>query len=99
MKPVPQELLQVVVPHTKKPWRIPVLKLEVADKEVSAAGKVNAASIVTIVSAAATITTEEVTLAQALVEIKTSKPNVKGIVLPEPSESITTTTTISSKKS
>nr|GEV47296.1 hypothetical protein [Tanacetum cinerariifolium] len=49
---------------------------EVADKEVSAAGKVNAASIVTIVSAAATITTKEVTLAQALVEIKTSKPNL-----------------------
>ncbi|GKC28780.1 hypothetical protein Tco_1036074, partial [Tanacetum coccineum] len=44
------------------------------------------------------VTTEEITLAQALVEIKTSKPKVKGIVLQEPGES-TTTTTISSKQS
>nr|GEZ47006.1 hypothetical protein [Tanacetum cinerariifolium] len=66
--------------------------------EVSAAGKVNTASIATTVSAAATITTKEITLAQALVEIKTSKPKAKGIVLQEPSESITTTTIISSKK-
>nr|GEW31895.1 hypothetical protein [Tanacetum cinerariifolium] len=34
--------------------------------QVSVAGKVNAASIATTVSAAATITTEEITLAQAL---------------------------------
>ncbi|GJW66788.1 hypothetical protein Tco_0121212 [Tanacetum coccineum] len=47
--------------------------------------------------AAATITTEEITLAQALVEIKTSKPKVRVIVFQEPSES--TTTTISLKKS
>nr|GFB73256.1 hypothetical protein [Tanacetum cinerariifolium] len=73
---------------------------EVADKEVSAAGEVNADSIATTVSAAATITTEEITLAQALVEIKTSKPKAKGIVLQELSESTTTTTkTISSKQS
>nr|GEX54014.1 hypothetical protein [Tanacetum cinerariifolium] len=39
---------------------------EVADKEVSAAGEVNVASITTSVSAAATITTEEITLAQDL---------------------------------
>ncbi|GJV01644.1 ribonuclease H-like domain-containing protein [Tanacetum coccineum] len=49
------------------------------------------------VSAAATITTKEITLAQVLVEIKTSKPKVRGIVFQEPSES--TTTTISSKPS
>nr|GEU83562.1 putative ribonuclease H-like domain-containing protein [Tanacetum cinerariifolium] len=68
--------------------------------EVSAAGEVNAASITTTVSADVTITTDEITLAQALVEIKTSKPKTKGIVLQEPSESITTTTIIiSSKKS
>nr|GEV77485.1 hypothetical protein [Tanacetum cinerariifolium] len=37
-------------------------------------------------------TTEEIALAQALVKIKTTKPKAKGIVLQEPSESITTTT-------
>nr|GEU66762.1 putative ribonuclease H-like domain-containing protein [Tanacetum cinerariifolium] len=72
---------------------------EVADKEVSAAGEVNAVSIATTVSTAATITTNEITLAQTLVEIKTTKSKAKIIVLQEPSESITTTTIISSKKS
>nr|GEZ04688.1 receptor-like serine/threonine-protein kinase SD1-8 [Tanacetum cinerariifolium] len=38
----------------------------------------------------ATITTKKITLTQALEALKTSKPNVKGIVLQEPSESITT---------
>nr|GEX11552.1 hypothetical protein [Tanacetum cinerariifolium] len=52
-----------------------------ANKEVSAAGEVNAASIATTDSAVATITTDEITLAQELVEIKTSKPKAKGIVL------------------
>ncbi|GJW24626.1 hypothetical protein Tco_0038437 [Tanacetum coccineum] len=44
-----------------------------------------------------TITTEEITLAQALEALKTSKPKVKGIVFQEPSKS--TTTTISSQQS
>nr|GEV27945.1 hypothetical protein [Tanacetum cinerariifolium] len=44
-----------------------------------------------------TITTEEITLAQALKALKTSKPKVKGIVFQEPSKS--TTTTISSQQS
>nr|GEW24887.1 hypothetical protein [Tanacetum cinerariifolium] len=57
---------------------------EVVDKDVSAADEVNAASIATTNSAAATITTEEITLAQALVEIKTTKTKTKGIVLQEP---------------
>nr|GEW94862.1 hypothetical protein [Tanacetum cinerariifolium] len=72
---------------------------EVADKEVSVVGEVNTASIATTVSAAATITIEEVTLAKALVELKTSKPKVKEVFIQEPSESITTTITISLKKS
>ncbi|GJR34602.1 putative ribonuclease H-like domain-containing protein [Tanacetum coccineum] len=50
---------------------------------------------------AATITEDEITLAQALVELKSAKPKVttatitttKGILLQEPSESITTKTT------
>ncbi|GJU05761.1 hypothetical protein Tco_1122191 [Tanacetum coccineum] len=48
-----------------------------------------------------TITTKEITLAQALEALKTSKPKVKGIVFQEPSESTTTksTPTISSQQS
>ncbi|GKA43612.1 hypothetical protein Tco_0736336 [Tanacetum coccineum] len=45
-----------------------------------------------------TITTEEITLAQALEAIKTSKPKVKGIVFQEPGKSTTKTTTISSQQ-
>nr|GEW05789.1 hypothetical protein [Tanacetum cinerariifolium] len=72
-----------------------------ANKEVNDASEVNAASIVITVSATSTITTEEVTLAKALAELKTSKPKVKRVFIQEPSESITTTSTktISSKKS
>ncbi|GKB94227.1 hypothetical protein Tco_0980364 [Tanacetum coccineum] len=40
-----------------------------------------------------TLTTEEITLAQALEALKTSKPKVKGIVFQEPGKSTTTTTT------
>nr|GEX90926.1 hypothetical protein [Tanacetum cinerariifolium] len=49
----------------------------------------------------ATITTEEITLAEALEALKTSKPKVKRIVFHEPSDSTTTTktTTISSQQS
>nr|GEX89109.1 ribosomal protein L7Ae/L30e/S12e/Gadd45 [Tanacetum cinerariifolium] len=65
-------------------------------KEVNAAGELNAASIATTNSAAATITTEEVTLAKVLAELKALKPKVKGVFIQGPSESITTT--ISSKK-
>nr|GEU51861.1 retrovirus-related Pol polyprotein from transposon TNT 1-94 [Tanacetum cinerariifolium] len=65
---------------------------EVDDKEFD--------SIAITVSAAAIITTNEITLAQALVETNKSKPKAKGIVLQEPSESTTTTTkTTSSKQS
>ncbi|GJX39737.1 hypothetical protein Tco_0253040 [Tanacetum coccineum] len=46
----------------------------------------------TTVGDTTTTTNVEVTLAQALIEIKTSKPKAKGIVFKEPSESTTTTT-------
>nr|GEZ54049.1 hypothetical protein [Tanacetum cinerariifolium] len=73
---------------------------DVADKEVNAAGEVNAACIATTISAVAIITTEKVALAKALAELKASKPKVKGVFIQDPSESLaTTTTTISSKKS
>nr|GEU33429.1 hypothetical protein [Tanacetum cinerariifolium] len=44
-----------------------------------------------------TITINELTLAQVLVEIKTSKPKAKGIIMQEPSEAPTTTILIPSK--
>nr|GEU68975.1 replication protein A 70 kDa DNA-binding subunit B [Tanacetum cinerariifolium] len=47
----------------------------------------------------ATITTKEITLAQALEAVKTSKPKVKGIVFQEPCKSTTTTTIVSSQQS
>nr|GEX83375.1 reverse transcriptase domain-containing protein [Tanacetum cinerariifolium] len=56
----------------------------VVDKEVNAAGEVNVASIAITISAAATITNEEVTLAKALAELKASKPKVKGVFTQEP---------------
>nr|GEV98994.1 hypothetical protein [Tanacetum cinerariifolium] len=46
---------------------------------------------------AVNITTEELTFAQALKALKTSKPKVKGLIIQEPGESITTT--ISSQQS
>nr|GEU28818.1 hypothetical protein [Tanacetum cinerariifolium] len=59
---------------------------DVADKEVNTAGEVNTASVATTNSAATIMTIDEVTLAQALMEIKSTKPKAKGIVLQEPSE-------------
>ncbi|GKC96305.1 hypothetical protein Tco_1161747, partial [Tanacetum coccineum] len=57
-------------------------------------------SQVSIVATIVTITTKEITLAQALEALKTSKPKVKGIVFQEPGKSTTTTTTtISSQQS
>ncbi|GKA17521.1 putative ribonuclease H-like domain-containing protein [Tanacetum coccineum] len=65
---------------------------EVPVKEVSVVGKVNAASIATTVSAA-TITEVNMTLAQALAELKSAKPKAdkvkvqdkgKGIMVEEP---------------
>nr|GEW45626.1 hypothetical protein [Tanacetum cinerariifolium] len=74
-------------------------KVIVDAAQVGVAGEVNAASIATTVSAVAIITIEEITLARALVEINTTKPKAKEIVLQEPSESPTTTTTIPKQKS
>nr|GEW28914.1 hypothetical protein [Tanacetum cinerariifolium] len=69
--------------------------------------EVNAASITTLVSAAATTTTaattptismDEITLAKALIEIKTSRPKAKGLVMQELSETPTPTPTPIMKK-
>ncbi|GJZ49828.1 hypothetical protein Tco_0604018, partial [Tanacetum coccineum] len=70
------------------------------DEEVFVAGKnenvveevVDAAQVSTAATTE-TITTKELSLAQALEALKTSKPKVKGIVFREPGKFITTTTT------
>ncbi|GKA47896.1 putative ribonuclease H-like domain-containing protein [Tanacetum coccineum] len=75
------------------------------DEEVFIAGQnenvveevVDAAQVSTTATTV-TITTKEITLAQALEALKTSKPKVKGIVFQEPSTT-TTITTISSQQS
>ncbi|GKA65992.1 hypothetical protein Tco_0765800 [Tanacetum coccineum] len=54
---------------------------------------------VSIAATTVTITSEEITLAQVLEALKTSKPKVKGIVFQEPGKSTTTTTIISSQQS
>ncbi|GJV85290.1 hypothetical protein Tco_1525188 [Tanacetum coccineum] len=67
-----------------------------ADKEMFDVDTLNVSTTATTI----TITTKEVTLAQALKALKTSKPKVKGIVFQEPGESTTTkSTTISSQQS
>ncbi|GJX06833.1 putative ribonuclease H-like domain-containing protein [Tanacetum coccineum] len=82
------------------------ITLDMAEKEVSIADPVTTAGeVVTTanveVSTAnpttATITNVELTLAQTLAELKNTRPKTKGVVMQEPSESITTTTTIPSK--
>ncbi|GJY16408.1 hypothetical protein Tco_0386830 [Tanacetum coccineum] len=50
-----------------------------------------------VVDVAQTITTEEITLAKALADLKSTKPKAKGNVLKEPGESTTKTTPIPSK--
>ncbi|GJW64933.1 hypothetical protein Tco_0116817 [Tanacetum coccineum] len=63
----------------------------------AAATTVNTASTIPVSAATTTTTTTvitdvEITLAQALVELKSTKPKAKGIIFREPAESITTTT-------
>nr|GEW71901.1 hypothetical protein [Tanacetum cinerariifolium] len=82
-----------------------VVKKAVADKEVSAVEEVNAASIATFVAATTTtaatnptISMDEITLAKVLIEIKTSRPKAKKIVMQEPSETPTPTPIVSSQQ-
>nr|GFB00692.1 hypothetical protein [Tanacetum cinerariifolium] len=68
-----------------------LLKMYVVKEVVNAAQDSTATTV--------TITTEDITLAQALEALKTSKPKVKRVFIQEPSESTTTTTTIPKQKS
>ncbi|GJS21576.1 hypothetical protein Tco_0450208 [Tanacetum coccineum] len=79
---------------------------DMAEKEVSTADPVTTAGEVvttanvevsTASPTAATITTVELTLAQTLAELKSTRPKTKGVVMQEPSETTTTTITIPSK--
>nr|GEW06448.1 hypothetical protein [Tanacetum cinerariifolium] len=84
-----------------------VVEKEVVGKDVSAVEEVNDASITTPVSAAAitttaattpTISMDEITLAKAVIKLKTSGPKAKGIVMQEPSETPTPTSIVSSQQ-
>ncbi|GJZ77291.1 hypothetical protein Tco_0641963 [Tanacetum coccineum] len=78
---------------------------DMAKKEVSTTDLVTTAGEVVITAnvkvstaspTAAKITNVELTLAQTLAELKSARPKTKGVVMQEPSESTTTTTTIPS---
>nr|GEV91266.1 putative reverse transcriptase domain-containing protein [Tanacetum cinerariifolium] len=72
---------------------------EVAGKYVSVVEEVNVASIATYVAAITPIIfMDEITLAKALIQIKTSRPKVKGIVLQKPSETPITTPIVFSQQ-
>nr|GEU34548.1 uncharacterized mitochondrial protein AtMg00810-like [Tanacetum cinerariifolium] len=82
-----------------------VVEKEVAGKDVSAVEEVNAASIATSITATTTtaattptISMDEITLAKALIEIKTSRHKAKGIVMQEPSDTSTPTLIVSSQQ-
>ncbi|GKD11506.1 hypothetical protein Tco_1195913 [Tanacetum coccineum] len=70
----------------------------VAGQNANVVEEVVDAAQVSTAATTVTITTEEITLAQVLEALKTSKPKVKGIVFQEPSTK-TTITTISSQQS
>ncbi|GJR12898.1 hypothetical protein Tco_0795550 [Tanacetum coccineum] len=80
---------------------------DMAEKEVSTADLVTTVGeivttanveVSTVSPTAATITNVELTLAQTLTELKSARPKTKGVVMQDPSDSITTTaTTIPSK--
>nr|GEV75290.1 ribonuclease H-like domain-containing protein [Tanacetum cinerariifolium] len=82
-----------------------VVEKEVVGKDVSAIEEVNAATIATFVTGTTTtaaitptISMDEITLAKALIKIKTSRPKAKGIVMQEPSETPTPTPIVSSQQ-
>ncbi|GJX58914.1 hypothetical protein Tco_0290304 [Tanacetum coccineum] len=76
----------------------PKVKGDVIEEQNVPVNAANASTKVSTTATTVTITTEEITLAQALEALKTSKPKVKGIVFQEPSTT-TTITTISSQQS
>ncbi|GKA77034.1 hypothetical protein Tco_0783495 [Tanacetum coccineum] len=86
-----QGLIRVVVPGAKKPWGILLLEL---DEEITLVS-VHDVNVSTSKEVFATIV-DDITLAQVLKEMKSTKPKKKGVVIQELGES---TTTISSQQS
>nr|GEV62697.1 retrotransposon protein, putative, unclassified [Tanacetum cinerariifolium] len=68
--------------------------IDVLNDEEVVVKDVNAASIAIVVTATATtvVSIDDITLAQALVNIKTSKPMARGVIIKDPSGTPTTTT-------
>ncbi|GJR94904.1 hypothetical protein Tco_0267078 [Tanacetum coccineum] len=64
-----------------------------AGVEVSTASTIPISAVPTTSTTTTIISDVEITLAQALVELKTAKPKVKGIIFKEPVESTTIATT------
>nr|GFC39939.1 hypothetical protein [Tanacetum cinerariifolium] len=82
-----------------------IVEKEVSGKNVSVVEEVNAASIITSVTATtttdattSTISMDEIKLAKALIKIKTSRPKAKGIIMQELSETPTPTPIVSSQQ-
>ncbi|GJT61736.1 ribonuclease H-like domain-containing protein [Tanacetum coccineum] len=67
------------------------------DELVNAAKETVSAATTTTTTTITVITTVELTLAQTLAELKSARPKTRGVVMQEPSESITTTTKFPSK--
>ncbi|GJY57583.1 putative reverse transcriptase domain-containing protein [Tanacetum coccineum] len=69
---------------------------DVAEKEVNTVDPVTTAEV-EVTTASATTTVDELTLAQTLIEIKATRPKVRGVMIQEPSEFTTTSPSQSSQ--
>nr|GEU42815.1 hypothetical protein [Tanacetum cinerariifolium] len=101
-----QELMEIKTSKTKARGDLLIEEtlilttIDVLNDEEVIVKDINPASITAVVTAATitVVSIDDITLAQALVEIKTLKPKVRGIIIQEPSKTPTTTTIpISSK--
>ncbi|GJX30054.1 hypothetical protein Tco_0238133 [Tanacetum coccineum] len=66
--------------------------------EVVTTASVEVSNVEVAIDSATTTTVDELTLAQTLIKIKATKPKVKGVMIQEPSEFTTTTTTPTASK-
>ncbi|GJR00136.1 hypothetical protein Tco_0523120 [Tanacetum coccineum] len=85
-----EEMLVAEQEDTVKDVAKEVVEVINTAKLIVDAAQVSTASTATTVSAATTTTADDLTLAQALQELKSTKPKMKGVVIQELVESITT---------